>query len=660
MKQPPDVAKLLATAVEKLGGRHRAGQTEMAEAVWSACERGRHLLVQAGTGTGKSLAYLVPALAYAAQAGQPVVVATATLALQRQIVDHDLPLARAAVEPAAGRELAGAVAKGRHNYVCRHKLAGGYGDEDSDLFDLVDGAGAAAAWPAAVSLTGSPLAEEVGRLNRWARRTATGDRDDFPGGVSAAAWRQVSVRSAQCLGGKCPLVGDCFAEAARAAAGRADLVVTNHAMLAIDAAGRSVLPEWGALVIDEAHNLVQSLTSTLTASLGAEQVAAAAARAGRVGCEAADLVAAGSALESALAGAPVGRQAPGMGEALTAAVGQVRAAARAALSQVMTAGAEGGEQLGGADAAARQLASAALEEVAETARRLEDEAGGDVRWIGPSALGPVSLQAAPLDVAERLRATVLEPAPAVMTSATLALGGSLERAARSFGLSDDEWDGIDVGSPFDYGRQAILYLPRDLPAPGQGDAHWAAQHARLRELIEASRGGALGLFTSRRAAEAAAEALRPELDFAIGVQGEKSLPALIEDFTAEPEACLFGTISLWQGVDAPGVTCRLVTIDRLAFPRPDDPVMSARAEAADKAGDSGFMAVSAAHAALMLAQGAGRLIRSAEDRGVVAILDPRIATRRYGEFLARSLPPMWRTSDLAVVLGALARLAAQA
>jgi ATP-dependent DNA helicase DinG len=282
---------------------------------------------------------------------------------------------------------------------------------------------------------------------------------------------------------------------------------------------------------------------------------------------------------------------------------------------------------------------------------------GDVHWIDRTASGASVLSAAPLEVSEDLRRHVLDRATTVLTSATLTLGGSLNPAAGSAGLGSGEWDGLDVGSPFDYPRQAILYTARDLPEPGRDDAHRAAQHQRLRELITAAGGGALALFTSQRAAEAAGEALRDGLDLPIGVQGDKALPALIEDFVGDPRACLFGTISLWQGIDAPGITCRLVVIDRLAFPRPDDPVMSARAEAADRAGNSGFMTVSAAYAALMLAQGAGRLIRSVDDRGVVAVLDPRLVTKRYGQFLIRSMPPMWPTTDLPVALGALKRLA---
>jgi ATP-dependent DNA helicase DinG len=280
----------------------------------------------------------------------------------------------------------------------------------------------------------------------------------------------------------------------------------------------------------------------------------------------------------------------------------------------------------------------------------------DVVWLARGASGEPSVSAAPLDVAGPIAAGLLGRATAVLTSATLTLGGRMEPAAAAVGLEVGEWDGIDVGSPFDYGRQGILYVAADLPQPGRDTAHRAAQQERLRTLVEASGGGALGLFTSLAAAEEAAETLRAELDIPILLQGEKTIAALVAEFVEDPAACLFGTISLWQGVDAPGRTCRLVAIDRLAFPRPDDPVNSARVEAANQAGRSGFMTVSAAHAALMLAQGAGRLIRSVEDKGVVAVLDPRLATKRYGAFLAGSMPPMWRTRDLDTVLAALRRL----
>jgi ATP-dependent DNA helicase DinG len=219
---------------------------------------------------------------------------------------------------------------------------------------------------------------------------------------------------------------------------------------------------------------------------------------------------------------------------------------------------------------------------------------------------------------------------------------------------------LDVGSPFDYARQAILYVAGHLPAPGR-DGLAEAQLAEIAELVRAAGGRTLGLFSSRRAAETAAVALRERVpEVPVWCQGDAQLPELARRFVEDPQTCLFGTLSLWQGVDLPGATCQLVIIDRIPFPRPDDPLMSARARAVARRGGNGFMAVSATHAALLLAQGTGRLIRRGTDRGVVALLDPRLVTARYGSFLAASLPPMWRTNDSGVVRCALARLDADA
>jgi ATP-dependent DNA helicase DinG len=233
----------------------------------------------------------------------------------------------------------------------------------------------------------------------------------------------------------------------------------------------------------------------------------------------------------------------------------------------------------------------------------------------------------------------------------------IDRGVDQRGVDQHPWQGIDVGSPFDYARQGICYVAARLPAPGR-DPATEAQLDEIEALVRAAGGRTLGLFSSRRAAQAAAEAMRQRLDVPVLAQGDDQLPTLVGQFTDDPATCLFGTLSLWQGVDVPGPTCRLVLIDRIPFPRPDDPVSAARSEAVAKAGGNGFMAVAAAHAALLLAQGAGRLIRTADDRGVVAVLDPRLVTARYGTYLARSLPPFWRTTDRDVVLGALARLRA--
>jgi ATP-dependent DNA helicase DinG len=235
----------------------------------------------------------------------------------------------------------------------------------------------------------------------------------------------------------------------------------------------------------------------------------------------------------------------------------------------------------------------------------------------------------------------------------------LAEAGEEVGRAEDvlPWRGIDVGSPFDYARQGIVYVARRLPPPGR-DGLGPAQIDEIADLVDAAEGRTLGLFSSRRAAEAAAEALREKLPhLTVLAQGDAQLPELARLFVEDPHTCLFGTLSLWQGLDVPGDTCQLVIIDRIPFPRPDDPLMSARQKAVERSGGNGFMQVAATHAALLLAQGAGRLIRTTTDRGVVAILDPRLVTARYGSFLRASLPPMWPTTDRDVVLSALKRLA---
>ena len=313
-----------------------------------------------------------------------------------------------------------------------------------------------------------------------------------------------------------------------------------------------------------------------------------------------------------------------------------------------------------------------LQEIIDVCERLSDPGEDDVVSVSRGqATGRASLQVAPLSVAAAMRGAILEDRTAVLTSATLALGGRFEPAAGEVGLArrgrvaEDEvpaaedsgaWAGIDVGSPFDYRRQGILYTARHLPQPGR-DGPSPAMLDHLTELVDASRGGALCLFSSRRGAEIAAEHVRARLDLTVAVQGEDSMANLVRTFRDDEDASLFGTLTLWQGVDVSGRSLRLVTIDRIPFPRPDDPLMSARQERIAQHGGNGFMAVAGQHAALLLAQGAGRLIRRETDRGMVAVLDPRLSTARYGSFLRESMPPLWPTADPEVALGALRRLA---
>ena len=325
--------------------------------------------------------------------------------------------------------------------------------------------------------------------------------------------------------------------------------------------------------------------------------------------------------------------------------------------------------------AGRTQAKGAVQEVFATAERMAADLESDVLWMSEGTERmPPRLCVAPLQVWGPMRDKLLTDKTVVFTSATLMLGGDFTSVATSVGLKPSErvvegptpdrtddampWRGLDVGSPFDYGRQAILYVARHLPPPGR-DGLARPMLDEIVELVDAADGRTLGLFSSRRAAEAAAEVVRERLPHLTTLaQGDAQLPELAAQFVGDPHTCLFGTLSLWQGLDVPGDTCQLVLIDRIPFPRPDDPLLSARQKAADQAGGNGFMQVAATHAALLLAQGAGRLIRTHTDRGVVAVLDPRLATARYGGFLKASLPPMWTTTDPAVVRQALTRLAA--
>ncbi|WP_110081695.1 ATP-dependent DNA helicase [Actinokineospora spheciospongiae] len=674
----PPLGELLATAVGAVGGAERPGQVKMAEAVQAAIRTGEHLAVQAGTGTGKSLAYLVPSIRHAVEKGSTVVISTATIALQRQLVDRDLPrLAKALAKPLK-RTPTFAILKGRRNYLCLHKLDGGPADDPDDqvLFD-----------PFAISRLG----REVTRLREWASDTELGDRDELVPGVSDQSWRQVSVSARECLGAaRCPIGTDCFAEKARAEAGRADVVVTNHALLAIDALGTAqVLPEHDVVVVDEAHDLVDRVTSAATGELSASAVSVAARRVGRLVEEdiADRLAESGDGLAMLLEDVAVGRV-----DALPDPLRVTLTALRDAAQHCVTA--IGPEKRGGEPDAvsARKQALAALEDVHDTAVRVleafetDTAHQRDVVWVtgdfGSQNPRPPTMRVAPLNVAGLLREKLFGENTTVLTSATLTLGGSFDALARQWGLpvaqssgvkvegaaidreapADEgkvRWTGMDVGSPFDHAKSGILYLARHLPPPGR-DGLPPAYLDELRELVEAAGGRTLGLFSSMRAAKQAAAQLREVVDGEILCQGEDSTSLLVGKFAENPATCLFGTLSLWQGVDVPGPSLSLVVMDRIPFPRPDDPLASARQRAVEARGGNGFLTVAATHAALLLAQGAGRLLRSMDDRGIVAILDPRLSTARYGGFLRASLPPFWSTTDPAVVRGALRRLAAAA
>ena len=640
-----DLDALLDAAVQQIGGVPRPGQLEMVHAVADAVAANEHLLVQAGTGTGKSLAYLIPAVVHAFDTGQPTVVATATLTLQAQIVDFDMPRLATAIAPILGRRPTFALVKGRRNYLCKHKLSGGFPAEDEGSLLSVG----------AVDAGVSSLGAEVVRLRSWFEQTQSGDRDELLPGVADRAWRQVSVSAHECLGGKCPMVGECFVEQARAGAKDVDVVVTNHAFMAIDSfEGRQMLPEHDLLIVDEGHDLVDRVTSTITDELTVPMIAGAAKRAGRLA--ATDQVTDASEFLAAIVDElPEGRL-NGIPDSLSLALARVRDAARGVQTELKPASPEDND-------GARQVAHAAIDEIFENAERMLAERELDVAWVSKDPRRGSVLKVAPMSVAMLMRDKVFGDRTVIMTSATLELGGTFDAVAGTLGLRGEgapTWRGLDVGSPFDYPRQAMAYVAKHLPAPGR-DGMAPETLDEIEQLVRAAGGRTLGLFSSMRAAVSATESMRERFGkdtegIDVICQGEDQTSTLVRQFAREPKTCLFGTLSLWQGVDVPGSSCQLVIIDRIPFPRPDDPLSSARSQAIARMGGNGFMAVSATHAALRLAQGAGRLVRRGDDRGVVAILDSRMMTARYAGFLQKSLPPFWPTVDRAMVLAALRRL----
>lgn len=626
----------LSEVVASMGGSERPSQQLMATAVSDAMDAGEVLLIQAGTGTGKSVGYLVPAMLSVIGAGRRVVVSTATLALQRQLLARDLPAVIAGMSDASA--VSYAVLKGRGNYLCRARLAGADHGPAEEL-DLGVG--------------GGRMEQQAAAVREWATDTDTGDRDDFEGDVDDRVWRSLSATGRECVGAtRCDFGDECFAEAARSAATESDVIITNHALLALDALDDNpVVPDHDVLIIDEAHEFSARATSAATDELSVRSAERAVTLArSLLSDDTADR------MREAIDGlaqvlSEYDQQQRPMPPACIAPLAVVRDAFHLGLTAVTSQDS--------ADPAVRHRAAAALEEVHEVAGRLISGADSDVTWFSP--FPAPALHVAPLSVAAALGEYLAEPTATVLTSATLTLGGDFAALATDLGLAGTTWQGVDVGSPFDYGVQGILYAAADLPRPGR-DGTDRAVISRIRDLVAAAGGRTMVLLSSWRAVDSVAASLieqpvAPGIAVHVQRRGEP-VARLVDKFAADETSVLVGTMSLFQGVDVPGPSCSLVIIDRIPFPRPDDPVLAARADKVEQAGGNGFMAVSVPRAALLLAQGSGRLIRSTDDRGVVAVLDPRLVTARYGAYLKRSLPPMWLTTDVTVAVGALQRLAA--
>jgi ATP-dependent DNA helicase DinG len=652
------VREALDVAVDAIGGSPREGQIEMAEAVANALTDRHHLMVQAGTGTGKSLAYLIPGIVH----GRKVLVATATLALQRQLVDRDLPAVVPALEKLLGREVTYAIYKGVGNYVCLQKMNSDDVDPDGELVMEV-----------------SSLEKDAKRLIAWAKTPGvSGDRDDAPE-VDRRVWAANSVSGRECVGADvCAFGSQCFAAKAKGKAQTADVVVTNHTLLAIEIMDlHPILPERDCIILDEAHEFMDRATQAVTDELTSGRVLRAAAMARKfMPGKLADafhkaandfhesMVDYGETVRGELGSQGRLEEIP---QSLESPIRKVRESAQA-ITQYLSAD----DEIIDTDVMAeRARVKGAVNEVSTTAATLLKLGDGLVLWYEPTFS---TLHLAPLSVSDVLRENMLKQTPVIATSATLTVGNSFNSLAKSIGfivgedlnaeVSEGELDPgnlqmLDVGSPFDFANQGVLYMPKHLPEPGR-DGPSIEVLTELGELIDAAGGRTLALFSSWRGVEAADAHLRKVLaELPIKIITQKrgdAVGPLVARFAKDETSVLLGTMSLWQGVDVPGNSCILVAIDRIPFPRPDEPVMSARASQADAAGGSGFMQVSLPRAALLLAQGTGRLIRSVDDRGVVAILDSRIVTKRYGSVLLNSMPPLWRTSDKAVVQDSLKRL----
>ena len=656
---PAEVRKALDAAITAIGGKPRDGQIEMAEAVANALTDRHHLMVQAGTGTGKSLAYLVPALVH----GRKVLVATATLALQRQLVERDLPAVVPALEKVLGREITYAIYKGVGNYICLAKMNSEEPDPDGEIL-----------------LEASYLEKDAKRLHAWARTPGvSGDRDDAPE-VDRRVWAANSLSGRECVGAdSCAWGSGCFAANAKAKAQTADVVVTNHTLLAIEIVdSHPILPERDAVILDEAHEFMDRTTQAVTEELTSSRVqrAAAMARKYMPGKSSDDFTNAADSFHDAMA--DYGEDVKGdfakqgrleeIPQSLESPIRKIRETATS-VAQALSAD----DEILEPDALAeRARVKGAVQEISTIAGKLLKMGESHVLWYEPTFS---TLHLAPLSVSQVLRSNLLTKTPVIATSATLTVGNKFDAMAKSIGfivgddsdeeVKDDEIDPanlqmLDVGSPFDFANQGMLYLPKHLPEPSR-DGTAPEVLEELGELIDAAGGRTLALFSSWRGVEAADIYLRRVLaERPISIITQKrgdAVAPLVERFAADEKSILLGTMSLWQGVDVPGNSCILVAIDRLPFPRPDEPVLAARSSQADASGGSGFMQVSVPRAALLLAQGAGRLIRSIDDRGVVAIMDSRIVTKRYGQTLLNSMPPLWRTNDKETVRNSLRRLA---